>query len=417
MYAVDPRLGTLAEYRELADALHKRHMKLIFDDVPNHVGQNHVWAKDPPLPDWFHGTTASHLDNKYQFRPTTDPHAPAEASHDALDGWFVNLLPDMNQQNPLVANYELQNMIWWIEEAGIDGLRIDTFPYVQRDFWQTYLGTLKSLYPNLTSVGEVSDGDPTVNAFYEGGRTLSGADTHLDTPFDYPLYYTLLDVLVKGKPMSQLENTLRQDWLYPHPELLVPFIGNHDQPRFMSLPNATPALLRLGYGLLMTLRGTPELYAGDEIAMQGGEDPDNRRDFPGGFPGDPANAFTPSGRTGAVTIHDWVAALGTYRAQIPALQTGAQQTILATDTTFAYLRLAPGANAACGQTSGSVLVALNRSASPASVTLPVEGTALGGCKTLTPTIGDAPQKTSISVPTSSLHLDLPSFGFAVYAVR
>jgi glycosidase len=418
MYAVDPRLGTLAEYRELSDALHKRHMKLVFDDVPNHVGPNILWATDPPLPDWFHGTAAQHLDNKYLFHPTTDPHAAPGADHEALDGWFVNLLPDMNQQNPVVAQYETQNMIWWIEEGGIDGLRIDTFPYVQREFWQSYLGTLKSIYPNLTSVGEVSDGDPTVNAFYAGGRTIDGVDTHLETPFDYPLYYTLLDVLVKGKPMSALENTLRQDWLYPHPEVLVPFIGNHDQIRFMSLPNATPALLRLGYGLLLTLRGMPELYAGDEIAMQGGDDPDNRRDFPGGFPGDPADAFTPAGRTaGQAAIHDWVAALGSFRAHTPALQTGRQQTVLATDTAFAYVRIAPGSATACGHPSQSVLVAINRDPAAQSLTIPVNGTTLSGCTNLQATLGDAPKDSSISVQPSSIRIDLPPYGFAVYALR
>ena len=299
LYAVDPRLGTLAEYRELSDALHRRHMKLVFDDVPNHVGPQHVWASDPPMPDWFHGTSAHHEENKYVFAPVTDPNAPAAASQDALDGWFVNSLPDMNQQNPAVAKYETQNMIWWIEAGGIDGLRIDTFPYVRRDFWQQYLGELTSLYPHLTSVGEVSIGDATINAYFAGGRTLAGVDTHLTTPFDYPLYHSLLDVLVKGKPMSQLEEGLRLDWLYPHPEALVPFLGNHDQVRFLSQPHATAALLRLGFGLLMTLRGMPELYSGDEIAMLGGEDPDNRRDFPGGFPGDKENAFTAAGRTPA----------------------------------------------------------------------------------------------------------------------
>ena len=223
MYAVEPRLGTLATYRKLAEELHRRHMKLVFDDVPNHVGPANVWVADPPAAEWFHGTKAQHLDNQYVFNPVTDPHAPVAASLDAEDGWFVNVLPDLNQQNPLVAQYLTENMIWWIEEAGIDGLRIDTFPYVQREFWQGYLGTLTTVYPRLTAIGEVTTPDPTVNAYFEGGRTLAGADTHLTTPFDYPMYYALVDVLLKGRPMSALEDNLRQDWLYPHPEALVPF--------------------------------------------------------------------------------------------------------------------------------------------------------------------------------------------------
>ncbi len=277
-------------------------------------------------------------------------------------------------------------------------------------------GTLKSLYPGLTSVGEVSDGDPTITAFYAGGRSPGGIDTHLETPFDYPIYYTLLDVLVRGKPMSALENTLRLDWLYPHPEALVPFIGNHDQVRFLSLPGASPALLRLGFGLIMTLRGMPELYAGDEIGMLGGEDPDNRRDFPGGFPGDPRNAFTPGGRSpDQAAIHDWLAALGKLRAGSPALQTGRMQTILATDTGFAYLRtLSPG-DSACA-TPGAMLVALNRSSSPQTLTLPVEQTAIQGCHTATPGLGDGAHAGPQAVG-SSLTLPLPANGFAVYTLN
>ena len=420
LYAVDPRLGSLATYQRLAAELHRRHMKLVFDDVPNHIGQGHPWVADPPLPDWFHGTAARHLDNQYAFPPITDPHAAPAAAHDALDGWFVNVLPDLNQQNPIVAQYLTQNMIWWIEQAGIDGLRIDTFPYVQRTFWQQYLTTLTTLYPRLTSIAEVTTGDPTVNAFFAGGRTLAGpdapagADTHVSTPFDYPLYYSLLDVLVQGKPMSQLEETLRQDWLYPHPEALVPFLSNHDQKRFLSHPAATPALLRLGFGLLMTLRGMPELYAGDEILMQGGEDPDNRRDFPGGFPGDPANAFTAAGRTPAqASMHDWLAALGALRAHTTALETGTQQTVLAGKSTFAYVRSASTAGACA--TSGSVLIALNRDPGEATLQIPVDGTALAGCTRLQPTLGDA--TTSQPIPTDTLQIHLPANGFAIYTLQ
>ena len=129
---------------------------------------------------------AQHADNKYVFTPTTDPHAAPEASHDALDGWFVNTLPDLNQSNPIVAQYLTQNMIWWIEKVGLDGLRIDTFPYVGATFWQQYLGTLTILYPHLTAIGEVTTEDPSVNAFYAGGRTLAGADTPPHHPLRLP---------------------------------------------------------------------------------------------------------------------------------------------------------------------------------------------------------------------------------------
>jgi neopullulanase len=416
MYAVDPRLGTLADYERLASELHRRHMKLVFDDVPNHVGGAHPWAADSPLPDWFHGTAAQHIEATYDFGRITDPHLPEIAAQSELNGWFVNLLPDMNQQNPVVAQYELQNMIWWIEKTGLDALRIDTFPFVQRTFWQTYLSTLESLYPKLNSVGEVDNGDPTIDAFFAGGRVLGGVDTHLTTPFDYPYFFALRDVLLNGKPFSTLEGVFRQDWLYPHPELLVPILDNHDQPRFMSEKNATPDLLRLATGITMTVRGTPQLYIGDEILMQGGADPDNRRDFPGGFPGDAVNAFLPAGRNQEqARLHDFTAALGQLRAQSPALQ-GYQQDVVVGDDTFAYVRI-PAAQigtaipaSACEFAHGqSMLIAINRSARSNTVTIPAQGNVLQGCSKLSFVFGDKSEASAFTVV-------LPPFGFAIYKV-
>jgi neopullulanase len=419
MYAVDPRLGTLADYKRLALELHRRHMKLLFDDVPNHVGGAHPWVLDSPLPDWFHGTAAEHIEATYEFGRITDPHLPEVAAHAELNGWFANSLPDMNQQNPVVAQYELQNMIWWIEQTGLDALRIDTFPFVQRAFWQTYLSTLQTLYSKLNTVGEVDNGDPTIDAFFAGGRVLSGVDTHLTTPFDYPYFFALRDVLLNGKPFSTLEGILRQDWLYPHPDLLVPILDNHDQPRFMSGKNATPDLLRLATGITMTIRGTPQLYIGDEILMQGGGDPDNRRDFPGGFPGDAVNAFLPAGRTQEqARLHDFTAALGQLRAQSPALQGGFQQDLVIGDDTFAYVRVPVPRfttaipTSACGQLvhGQSMLIAVNRGSHPNTITIPTEGNdLLHGCSKLTFVVGDEARPSAFTVV-------LPPFGFAVYKI-
>jgi len=419
MYSVDPRLGTLADYQRLAAELHRRHMKLLFDDVPNHVGNAHPWVADPPLPDWFHGSAAQHIEATYDFGKITDPHLPANAAHSELDGWFANSLPDMNQQNPVVAQYELQNMIWWIEQSGLDALRIDTFPFVQRTFWQKYLSTLQTLYPHLNSVGEVCNEDPTIDAFFAGGRTLAGVDTHLTTPFDYPYFFALRDVLVNGKPFSTLESIFRQDWLYPHPELLVPILANHDQPRFMSEKDATPGLLRLATGITMTIRGTPQLYIGDEILMQGDGDPDNRRDFPGGFPGDAVNAFLPSGRTrDQARLHDFTAALGQLRAHSPALKGGSQQDLVVANDTFAYVRIPsskPSAAipiSACSASAHgqSMLIAVNRASRASAINVPAQGNVLQGCSKLTFIFGDKTEP-------AGFNLVLPPYGFAVYRIN
>jgi glycosidase len=415
MYAVEPRLGTLADYQHLAAELHRRHMKLLFDDVPNHVGSAHPWVQDPPLPDWFHGSAANHIEATFDFGKITDPHLPESAANSELNGWFANTLPDMNQQNPIVAQYELQNMIWWIEQTGLDALRIDTFPFVQRSFWQGYLGELRRLYPHLDFVGEVDNGDVTIDAFFAGGRTVSGIDTHLTTPFDYPYFFALRDVLVNGKPFSTLEGIFRQDWLYPHPELLVPILGNHDQPRFLSEKNATPDLLRLATGITLTVRGTPQLYIGDEILMQGTGDPDNRRDFPGGFPGDAANAFLPSGRTpDQARMHDFTAALAQLRAHSPALQGGSQQSLAVEDDTFAFVRIPSPAptsvvpESACAPAAKgqSMLVAVNRASSPRTIHLPAQGDVLQGCSRLTYLFGD-------QIQPQGFTLVLPPFGFTI----
>jgi glycosidase len=316
LYAVDPHLGTLNDYKELASALHEQRMKLFFDAVPNHVGPRHPWVAKPPLPDWFHGTQQNHLDtfapvkNSFYgktgsggvsndpFEALADPHATSAMRRNITDGWFFGILPDLNTENPVVAKYLLQNSIWWIELAGLDGLRVDTFPYVSRAFWQQWHAGLRTIYPNLSTIGEVFHPDPSVTSFFVGGRKeLDGIDTGLSTVFDFPLYFTIRDVLLRGAPTGRIANILRQDQFYLHPDWLVPFFANHDVPRFSSEAGSSPAKLLCAYGLVLTLRGIPQLYYGDEIAMPGGGDPDNRRDFPGGWPGDPQNAFAEAGRT------------------------------------------------------------------------------------------------------------------------
>ncbi len=413
LYAVDPRLGTLADYRKLAAELHKRRMKLLFDDVPNHVGQAHPWAADSPLPDWFHGTAASHIEATYDFGKILDPHLPADAANAELNGWFVNTLPDLNQGNPVVAQYLLENMTWWIEQTGLDALRIDTFPFVQRTFWQGYLGALHRQYPHLNEVGEVDNGDSSIAAYFAGGRAPAGVDTHLHTPFDYAYFYSVRDTLLNGKPFSRLEQTLQQDWLYPHPERLVTILDNHDQARFMSEPNSTPALLRLATGITLTVRGTPQLYIGDEVLMPGGADPDNRRDFPGGWPGDTTSAFTGTGLTADQrTLHDFTAALGLLRAKTPALHGSTQQDVLVGTDTFAYVRLPQNARAACspGVSIPSVLIAVNKATQPATLTIPTTGNALQGCTRVTQIFGDPS-------PANGFTLTMPPLGFAVFRVQ
>ena len=274
-YAIDPHLGTLKDYQGLVEAAHKQHMKVLFDIVPNHVGPLNPWVKDPPMADWFHGTAESHLstfsqlksdfygqpgkrDNSDLLEALVDPHTPPQMRKNMTDGWFWGILPDMNTENPVVADYLIQNAIWWAEASGLDGYRIDTFAYVPREFWAQWHEALRRIYPRLSTVGEVFHPDPTVTSFFAGGRKgWDGIDTQLTTLFDFPLYYAMRDVLLSGAPAGRMANILRQDSLYPHPEYLVPFFGNHDTPRFAGAASATPEKLKLAFGLALTVRGIP----------------------------------------------------------------------------------------------------------------------------------------------------------------
>jgi glycosidase len=360
LYAVDPHLGSLEDYQGLASDLRQQRMKLFFDAVPNHVGPNHPWVAKPPLPDWFHGSAAQHLDSysavkgsfygkgkaaeaataNDPFEVLTDPHAALALTRNLTQGWFFGILPDLNTENPMVAKYLLQNSIWWIESAGLDGLRLDTLPYVSRGFWQQWHGGLRRIYPNLSTIGEVFHPDPTVTSFFVGGRKgWDGIDTGVSTVFDFPLFFALRDVLLRGAPAGSIANVLRQDELYPHPDWLVPFFANHDVPRMVSEPDSSAEKLLSAFALILTLRGIPELYYGDEIGMAGGADPDNRHDFPGGWPGDARDAFTKEGRSPEQErIFTAVQKLLKLRREHPALRTGKLFHLFSDNGSYVFLR-------------------------------------------------------------------------------
>jgi glycosidase len=416
LYAVDPHFGTLDDYRHLSEALHARGMKLVIDLVPNHLGVEHPWVKDPPAPEWFHGTLEHHLGAQYDFYQLLDPHAPRAAWQAITDGWFTDAMPDLNQENPLVETYLIQNALWWVETAGVDGIRLDTFPYVGRAFWHDFHAALHAAYPHLTTVGEVFNGDAEITSFFAGGVARRDIDTGLDTPFDFPFYFALRNVLIDGKPMTELAKVLRQDELYPHPERLVTFLGNHDTMRFFTAAHESTAKLKLALGLLATTRGMPQIYSGDEIAMAGGDDPDNRRDFPGGFPGDIHSAFTAGGRTPAEQdVFTWTAGLLAIRKTNPVLQAGVQQNLLVADDVIAFVRAASEGGCSTDHAQERMLVVVNKAAASRAVDLPVENTALFGCtefKVLEPVTGSA-----VRLDAGKLHLDQGAESMSLYRVR
>jgi len=400
LYAVDPHLGTVREYQELVAAAHHRRMKVLFDIVPNHVGARHPWVANPPLADWFHATPAHHTNSSVAglesfygetkeqsaghdpFEVLVDPHAPGRLSRDLTEGWFFGILPDLNTENPVVAQYLLENAIWWAESSGLDGFRVDTFPYVPRLFWSRWTGGLRRIYPRLTTIGEVFHPDPAVTSFFGGGqKRYDGIDSGVTTVFDYPMYFALRDVLLHGAPVGRLTDVLRHDSLYVRPDLLVTFFGNHDVGRFAGVDGSSAAKLRLAFGLALTLRGIPELYYGDEIGMSGGGDPDNRRDFPGGWTGDARDAFTESGRSAEQQgMFGYVQKLLRLRREHPALTGGRLWHLASDESSYVFLREAE---------EERVLVAFNNSAKGREFRISLGDTAAIGSRSVKSLFGDA----------------------------
>jgi len=407
-YALDDHMGSMPEYRALVADAHRLGMKVLIDYVVNHTGPHHPWANDPPTATWFHGTPAHHLEPAYTFTGLVDPHASPREYLNTLDGWFAGKLPDLNPDDPALALYLAQNAMWWTESAQLDGFRLDTFPYSTRQFWSGWHERLRQVYPRLNDVGEVADSDSSITSFFEGGRKqFDGIDSGLATVFDFPLYYVLRDVVVKGASIEKIVEVLRHDDLYPHPETLVTFIGNHDKPRFISEDGSNPVKLKAALSLLLTLRGIPQIYSGDEIAMPGGDDPDNRRDFPGGFPGDPHDAFTASGRTAEQQdVFAHVQSLLALRQSHPALRTGKQWHIGWDETYYAFLRESP-------QDKDRLLVVYNNAPKTAALNIPVAGTPLETAHRLETVFGSS----AAELVSGKVRVSLPAQTLAVFSVH
>jgi neopullulanase len=371
LYAVDEHLGTMEDFRALVDEAHRAGIKVILDMVANHTGPYHPWVTDAPTPTWFHGTQARHPDNNWQTWTLANPYAHDALRRATLDGWFINILPDFNQDDPEVSRYLIQNTLWWVGMSGMDGIRQDTWPYVPVRFWRDWMAAIKKQYPTLRVVGEVFDGDPAMIRYFEGtNRTPEGIQTGVDYLFDFPLFYPIRDAFIHGKPVKAIAQMLMRDHLYDAPDALMPFLGLHDVSRFMGEPGATVAGLKLAFTTVLTTRGIPLVYYGDEIALAGGSDPDNRRDFPGGWASDSASAFEERGRTAeqqAVWQH--VQTLLRARAEHADLRRGRTEHLVVTDQQFVYRR-------------GRVVIAINNDTTVSTITSPepVSGRdVLGAC--------------------------------------
>jgi neopullulanase len=406
-YGVEEHFGTLEKFRELVDAAHRAGLKVIQDQVANHTGPYHPWVKDSPTPTWFHGTEAHHPANTWQTWTLIDPHATAELRAPTLDGWFINILPDLNQDDEEVARYEIQNTLWWVGISGIDGIRQDTLPYVPRRFWRDWMTAIKREYPRLRVVGEMFDGDPALVSFFQGGKArFDGVDSGVDTLFDFPSFFAVRHAFAEGKPLREVATTVGHDYLYPEAGRLVTFLGLHDVGRFMSDMGATAQGLDLAFTFLMTARGTPMIYYGDEIGMPGGGDPDNRRDFPGGWAGDTHDAFTAAGRSPEQqSIWEHVRRLAGLRAELEALRGGPMVNLCVSEQSYGYARTGR---------LGPVVVLMNNAAGAADVECDLSALELAEGSVLVDRLGGAPE---LRLAGGQIHARMPARTAGIYVQR
>jgi glycosidase len=344
-YRIDPRYGTNELYKKLIDEMHKRGMKMVKDLVHNHVGSRHWTVLDLPSKDWLN-QWPSFTRTTYREQTHFDPYASAADKKQMVKGWFDFHMPDPNQQNPYVRNYITQSHIWWVEYAGVDAFRLDTYAYNDLDYMTEWAKAIKAEYPNLNSFGETwVHGVPSQSYFTEGNVVNQGFDSGLDGVTDFQALWGINEAL-NGKfgwtdGVVRLYNTLAYDYQYKDATKNVVFLDNHDLNRFYSVVNEDFSKYKSGIAWVLTTRGIPQFYYGNEILMTGTTTPDGkvRLDFKGGWPEDKVNKFTAAGRTEKENeAFNYVRKLATYRKNNEVLQTGKMMQFVPQDGIYVYFR-------------------------------------------------------------------------------
>ena len=374
-YRVDPRFGSNADYRRLVDEAHKKGLKVVMDMIFNHCGFEHPWVKDMPTKDWFNTpewlypenqkytvktqtmdgeqtTNTKYLQTSYKLTPVLDPYASKVDLHETVDGWFVPTMPDLNQRNEHLMTYLIQNSEWWIETVGIDGIRMDTYPYADRKGMARWMEVLNEEYPNFNTVGETWVTEPAYTAAWQKDSPLQKENSNLKTVMDFAFFDRVnqakneeTDAWWNG--FNRIYNSLCYDYLYKAPSHVMAFIENHDTDRFLGETQDTLAL-KQALALLLTVNRIPQLYYGTEVLMNGTKqvtDGNVRKDFPGGFPGDTRSAFTTEGRTKAENdMFRWTARLLHWRQGNEVITKGKQTQFIPQNGVYVVARSYNGKN-------------------------------------------------------------------------
>ncbi len=341
-YKIDARYGTNQLYKQFVEKCHSVGLKVIKDIVHNHAGTEGYTIMDMPMKSWVH-QWPTYTKSNFKYEAVMDPHGAAMDKKLMLDGWFDHRMADMNENNPYVQNFLTQNHIWWIEYAGIDGLRLDTYPYNDPQYMADWAKDLKAEFPNLSIFGEVLTNDPVISAYFTQGNTVNrGMDTHLPGITDAVMKNGIYDAVMDWNGgVTHLYELLAQDFLYQDVNRNVVFLDNHDMSRALSMVKEDITKYKSAMTMLMTLRGVPQMYYGDEILMKNYSDPDGlvRSDFPGGWAGDKVNKFTAAGRTDAENdAFNFVRKLANYRKNTPALQGGKMMQYIPEKGIYVYFR-------------------------------------------------------------------------------
>jgi len=344
-YRTDPRLGTNEDYLNLSKKCHEKNMKIIMDMVFNHCGDNFWLVKDLPEKSWLNNDSS--FKTSYRGSAISDPHASTYDLNKMVAGWFVARMPDFNQHNQFLANYLIQNSLWWIEFAQLDGIRMDTQPYSFKDFMSTWSTRVHLEYPDFTLLGETWLNDVANVAYFKGDTKIaSDYNSGLNTITDFPLHYAMRDAFNEedgwSNGLSKLYAVLSQDFLYGNPFTNVIFIDNHDIDRYYSSVGENVDKFIMGVGFLLTTRGIPTLYYGDEILMTGQEylgHPTIRKSFPGGWADDKINAFTKEGRTeNQNKAFDFIQTLANYRKTSKPITEGKLMHFVPENNIYVYFR-------------------------------------------------------------------------------
>lgn len=407
LYKVDARFGTNDQYKQLIDDCHRRGMKMIQDMVMNHIGNESWLFKDLPAKDWVHQFPEFTRSN-FRGSAMSDPYAAPADVNRMNAGWFDTHMPDINQLNPMMATYLIQNSLWWIGYAGLDGIRMDTYPYPDKEFMSQWARTVLDEFPNFYIVGEVWISAVATTAYWQKGMVnRDGYQSFLPAVTDFPLHAAMPAAMNEKEGydngLARLYFLLSQDFLYPDPNKLLTFLDNHDLTRFFNTVGKDPAKFKLALTFLLTTRGTPQLYYATELMMDGDamSHPDIRRDFPGGWKEDPANAFTVEGRTVEQNeIFNYTRKLLNWRKSNPTFQGGKLTHYVPESNVYVYFR---------SKGSSRVMVVLNGSEKEVKLATARFSESLQGVSSATDIItgNTVPDLDSLTLgPRSSLVLEL-----------